>query len=67
VPGHRLTPQEHAVARLVINGLTNRQVAKELVLSIKTIEYHLGNVYTKLGVTCRTALVSKLMPSEPAD
>ncbi|MFC6403955.1 ATP-binding protein [Planobispora longispora] len=55
-----LTPQEDAVTRLVIRGLTNRQVAGELVLSVKTVEYHLGNVYAKLGVTSRTALAAKL-------
>jgi DNA-binding CsgD family transcriptional regulator len=65
--GRGLTPQEQAVAKLVMNGLTNRQVARELVLSVKTVEYHLGNVYTKLGVTCRTALVSRLMTSGPVD
>jgi ATP/maltotriose-dependent transcriptional regulator MalT len=62
---HGLTPQERAVARLVIKGLTNRQVARKLVVSVKTVEFHLGNVYAKLGITCRTALVSKLTPSEP--
>ncbi|MEV0390832.1 helix-turn-helix transcriptional regulator, partial [Nonomuraea sp. NPDC050643] len=57
----RLTPQEQAVARLVATGMTNRQVARELVLSVKTIEYHLGNAYAKLGVSSRVALTTKLM------
>ncbi|MFG1705726.1 helix-turn-helix transcriptional regulator [Nonomuraea sp. M3C6] len=56
-----LTPQEQAVARLVATGMTNRQVARELVLSVKTIEYHLGNAYAKLGVSSRVALTTKLM------
>lgn len=57
--GHeRLTPQEIAVARLVAGGRTNRQVAAELFLSVKTIGYHLGNVYAKLGVQSRTQLVA---------
>lgn len=51
-----LTPQELAVARLVASGLTNRQVARELLLSPKTIEYHLGHVYAKFGICSRTAL-----------
>ncbi|GIH97231.1 helix-turn-helix transcriptional regulator [Planobispora siamensis] len=55
-----LTPQEDAVTRLVVRGMTNRQVAGELVLSVKTVEYHLGNVYAKLGVSSRTALAAKL-------
>jgi DNA-binding NarL/FixJ family response regulator len=52
-----LTQQELAVARLVAAGCTNRQAAAELVVSVKTIEYHLGNAYAKFGVTSRTQLV----------
>jgi DNA-binding NarL/FixJ family response regulator len=52
----RLTPQETAVARLVVSGMTNRQVAGELMLSTKTVEYHLGNVYLKLGMRSRADL-----------
>jgi DNA-binding CsgD family transcriptional regulator len=55
-PRATLTPQELAVARLVASGRTNRQAAAELVVSIKTIEYHLGNAYAKLGMTSRTQL-----------
>ena len=54
--GTILTPQERVVARLVCTGLSNKQVADELVLSVKTVGYHLGNVYTKLGVHSRTQL-----------
>jgi DNA-binding CsgD family transcriptional regulator len=45
-----------ALARrcLVADGHTNRETAEALVVSIKTIEYHLGNTYAKLGVTSRT-------------
>ncbi|MDA0181343.1 LuxR C-terminal-related transcriptional regulator [Solirubrobacter phytolaccae] len=52
----RLTPQETAVTRLVVAGMTNREVAKELMLSAKTVEFHLRNVYLKLGVRSRTEL-----------
>ncbi|MFC8520527.1 AAA family ATPase [Streptomyces sp. NPDC057257] len=58
-----LTAQELTVARLAVQGLTNRQIARELVLSVKTIEYHLGNTYAKLGITSRMGLVSKVGPS----
>ncbi|MFF5004164.1 AAA family ATPase [Streptomyces phaeochromogenes] len=62
-----LTPQELAVARLASQGLTNRQIATELALSVKTVEYHLGHTYTKLGITSRIGLVNKLAPSpDPA-
>lgn len=53
-----LTPQEQMVARLVCQGLTNQQVAHQLVLSVKTVGYHLANVYTKLGIHSRTQLVA---------
>ncbi|MGF7237944.1 MAG: helix-turn-helix domain-containing protein [Frankia sp.] len=52
----RLTNQELAVAKLVANGLTNRKVARELVVSEKTVEYHLRNVFAKLDLTSRTQL-----------
>ncbi|WP_369252214.1 LuxR C-terminal-related transcriptional regulator [Streptomyces sp. R41] len=55
-----LTPQELAVARLVCSGLTNRQVARELVISVKTVEYHLGRIFPKLGVDSRTRLAAVL-------
>jgi DNA-binding CsgD family transcriptional regulator/tetratricopeptide (TPR) repeat protein len=59
-PATSLTPQELAVARLVAAGRTNRQAAAELVVSVKTIEYHLGHAYAKLAVTSRTQLALAL-------
>jgi DNA-binding CsgD family transcriptional regulator len=68
VGGHaarwRLTPQEVSVARLVATGRTNRQVADELVVSIKTVEYHLANVYGKLGIRSRQELLPTFGPVE---
>jgi len=58
--GVNLTPQELAVAQLVCGGRSNQEVATELVLSVKTVGYHLGNVYTKLGVHSRTQLMATL-------
>jgi DNA-binding CsgD family transcriptional regulator len=58
--GPSLTPQEQIVAGLVCQGLTNQQVARRLVLSVKTVGYHLSNVYTKLDVHSRTQLVARL-------
>jgi ATP/maltotriose-dependent transcriptional regulator MalT len=59
-PTASLTRQEQAVARLVAAGHTNRETAAALVVSVKTIEYHLGNTYAKLGVTSRTQLALAL-------
>ena len=49
-----LTPQEQRVAGLVAEGLTNKQIAAHLVVSTKTVEGHLRNIFEKLGVTSRT-------------
>ena len=51
-----LTPQELQVARLLAGGRTTREAAAALFLSPKTIEYHLRNVYLKLGVRSRDEL-----------
>jgi DNA-binding CsgD family transcriptional regulator len=59
-PGRtELTPQESAVTDLVAGGLTNREVAAELHVTIKTVQYHLTRVYTKLGVRSRSELAAR--------
>jgi DNA-binding CsgD family transcriptional regulator len=55
-----LTSQEQVVARLAASGARNREVAAELVVSVKTVEFHLRNVYQKLGVTSRKELADRL-------
>jgi DNA-binding NarL/FixJ family response regulator len=50
-----LTRREAEVLAAIADGLTNRQVAANLVISEKTVARHLANVYTKLGVANRTA------------
>jgi DNA-binding CsgD family transcriptional regulator len=55
--GHaELTPQEEAVSLLVAQGLSNREVAAELYVSPKTVQYHLTRIYAKLGVRSRAEL-----------
>ncbi|MFG2780043.1 AAA family ATPase [Streptomyces prunicolor] len=51
-----LTPTEARVAELVGGGATNREVAAELFISVKTVEGTLSRVYRKVGVRSRTAL-----------
>ncbi|HEY2193679.1 MAG TPA: AAA family ATPase [Actinomycetospora sp.] len=58
-----LTPHEDAVVALVVRGLTNREVARELFVSPRTVAYHLSNVYAKLGVTSRSQLRERMAVS----
>ena len=51
-----LTAQELQVSRFVAQGLSNRDVAAQLFLSPRTIDFHLRNVFTKLGISSRTEL-----------
>ena len=54
-----LTPGEEAVANLVAQGYSNRDVASELYLSVKTVQFHLTRVYAKLGIASRTELAAR--------
>jgi two-component system response regulator NreC len=51
-----LTPREIGVLRLVVQGYTNRQIAEELALSVRTVEGHRANLTAKLGMHSRVEL-----------
>jgi DNA-binding NarL/FixJ family response regulator len=55
-----LSPQEQRVAAAVRRGASNREIASELFLAPKTIEFHLRQIYRKLGVHSRAQLVAML-------
>jgi DNA-binding CsgD family transcriptional regulator/tetratricopeptide (TPR) repeat protein len=59
-PAAALSGRELQVAKLVAEGQTNRQVAGALFLSEKTVERHLSSIFTKLGVTGRAAIATRL-------
>ncbi len=51
-----LTPQQLQIVRLVTDGMSNKDVAAHLFLSPRTVDYHLRNVFTTLGITSRAEL-----------
>jgi DNA-binding CsgD family transcriptional regulator len=55
----RLTAQELAVAQLVARGLSNRHVAAELFVSVKTVQFHLTRIYSKLRISSRAELAAR--------
>lgn len=55
-----LTFSERRVAKMAAEGLTNRQIASELVVTVKAVEWHLSHVYRKLGISSRTRLAGTL-------
>lgn len=56
----RLTPRELQVSLAIQRGMTNATAASALFLSVKTVEYHLSNIYRKLGISSRTQLIGVL-------
>lgn len=50
-----LSPREAEVMRLVARGMSNDDIAQQLVLSVRTVERHIANVYDKIGASGRTA------------
>ena len=63
VDGAELSPTEQRMAELVLDGLTNREAAAAMFVSVKTVEANLSRVYRKLGVRSRSELVRVLAPS----
>ena len=60
-----LTAQEAQIARLVREGLSNAEIGTRLFLSPRTVQCHLGKVFTKLGISSRSQL-DHILPGGPA-
>jgi DNA-binding NarL/FixJ family response regulator len=49
-PGHALTPREHEIMTLIAEGMSNHQIAAQLVISPKTVKNHIRAAYHRMGV-----------------
>ena len=58
VPADELTEREREVLALMVDGLSNQAIADRLFLSLGTVKFHTGNIYSKLGVDSRVAAVT---------
>jgi len=56
LPGHALTRREEQVLRLLMRRLTNKEISKELLISERTVKFHVSHVLAKLGVEDRRGL-----------
>jgi DNA-binding NarL/FixJ family response regulator len=68
----RLTPRENHVLNLLVQGSSNRRIARELAISESTVKNHLHAIFLKLGVRDRTEAISVVLstaprPGRPAD
>lgn len=57
IGGEALTQREIDVLKLIVQGYTNSQAAKLLNVSVRTVEYHRGNIMSKLGIASRVELM----------
>src|ERR1044071_4105360 len=60
IPDMKLSKREKEVLELVLQGKSNKQIALSLDISVRTVEFHLKNIYAKFQVSSRVELILKL-------
>jgi NarL family two-component system response regulator LiaR len=60
-PGYDLTGRERDVLALMVKGRSNTEIARELVISLTTVKFHVSNILSKLGAESRTEAVAKAL------
>lgn len=63
---HALSSREGEIARMLAQGLGNKQIAAALGISSRTVGNHIYNLYRKMGISSRFELLGALIPSSPA-
>jgi len=58
---NELTLREQEISRLIYKGLRNKEIAQQLNISVLTVKTHTRNIYTKLNVSSRTAMINKIL------
>ncbi|MFN8491037.1 MAG: response regulator transcription factor [Caldilineaceae bacterium] len=61
---HHLTKRELTVLRLVVKGLNNREIAQALTITERTVEFHISNLFQKLNMSSRVAIVRWALEQE---
>ena len=62
-----LTATERRVAELAVDGLANKEIARTLVVTVNTVEFHLRNTYAKLGIRSRGQLAARLQEVDSSE
>jgi DNA-binding CsgD family transcriptional regulator len=62
-----LSPSEQKVASLVVAGFSNKEIGNKLLVTEKTVKFHLTNIYAKLGVKSRTQLIVGFLKGQRDD